>query len=225
MTAVNSNTTVLPQALLDQMNGASASKKSTAEEAQDRFLTLLVTQMKNQDPLNPLDNAQVTSQLAQLSTVTGIDKLNGTLESLMGSYQTSQSLQAANMIGHGVLAPGSAISLTESKGLMGVEFPQAVDTATVTVKDSTGKVVQTIDLGKQTAGTVPLLWDGSMADGTKAPDGNYTFEVTASLGGTAVKVNPLQFGIVTTVSTSSTGVQINVPGLGALNLSDIRQIL
>ena len=112
MTTVNSNATVLPQALLDQMNGSSAAKKSTAEEAQDRFLTLLVTQMKNQDPLNPLDNAQVTSQLAQLSTVTGIDKLNGTLESMMGSYQSNQALQAANMIGHGVLAPVSYTHLT-----------------------------------------------------------------------------------------------------------------
>ncbi len=225
MTTVNSNATVLPQALLDQMNGSSATKKSTAEEAQDRFLTLLVTQMKNQDPLNPLDNAQVTSQLAQLSTVTGIDKLNGTLESMMGSYQSNQALQAANMIGHGVLAPGSAISLAESKGLMGVEFPQDVDTAQILVKDSAGNVIQTIDLGPQKAGTVPLLWDGTKADGTKAADGTYSFEVKASLAGKAVTANPLQFGIVTTVSTSSSGIQINVPGLGGLTLADIRQIL
>lgn len=225
MTTVNSNATVLPQALLDQMNGSSPTKKSTAEEAQDRFLTLLVTQMKNQDPLNPLDNAQVTSQLAQLSTVTGIDKLNGTLESMMGSYQSNQALQAANMIGHGVLAPGSAISLAESKGLMGVEFPQDVDTAQILVKDSSGNVIQTIDLGPQKAGTVPLLWDGTKADGTKAADGTYKFEVASSLAGKAVTSNPLQFGIVTTVSTSASGIQINVPGMGGLTLADIRQIL
>jgi flagellar basal-body rod modification protein FlgD len=225
MTTVNSNATVLPQALLDQMNGSSPTKKSTAEEAQDRFLTLLVTQMKNQDPLNPLDNAQVTSQLAQLSTVTGIDKLNGTLESMMGSYQSNQALQAANMIGHGVLAPGSAISLAESKGLMGVEFPQDVDASQILVKDSSGNVVQTIDLGPQKAGAVPLLWDGTKADGTKAADGTYSFEVKASLAGKDVKANPLQFGIVTTVSTSASGIQINVPGMGGLTLADIRQIL
>ncbi|WP_175626669.1 MULTISPECIES: flagellar hook assembly protein FlgD [Oxalobacteraceae] len=225
MTTVNSNATVLPQALLDQMNGSGAAKKSTAEEAQDRFLTLLVTQMKNQDPLNPLDNAQVTSQLAQLSTVTGIDKLNGTLESMMGSYQSNQALQAANMIGHGVLAPGSEIGLAEGKGLMGVEFPQDVDTAQILVKDSSGNVIQTIELGPQKSGTVPLLWDGTKADGAKAADGTYKFEVTSSLAGKAVTSNPLQFGIVTTVSTSASGIQINVPGLGGLTLADIRQIL
>lgn len=213
------------QSVLDSMNGSGATKKSDTEQAQDRFMKLLVTQMQNQDPLNPMDNAQVTSQLAQLSTVTGIDKLNSTLESLMGSYQTSQSLEAANMIGHGVLAPGANISLADGKGLMGVEFPQAVDSAKVTIKDSAGNVIQTMDLGAQGAGTVPLLWDGTKADGTKAADGNYSFTVNSSLTGNNVIANPLQFGVVTTVSTGSDGVKINVPGLGAVGFTDIRQIL
>ncbi|MNK04466.1 Basal-body rod modification protein FlgD [compost metagenome] len=225
MTAVNNNQTILPQSLLDQMNGASASKKSTAEEAQDRFLKLLVTQMQNQDPLNPLDNAQVTSQLAQLSTVTGIDKLNGTLESLMGNYQSAQLLQASNMIDHGVLAPGSQLALAEGKAIFGVEFPSDVDAGQIVIKDSAGKVVQTIDLPPQKAGATPLLWDGTTADGTKAPDGNYTFEVKGSLGGKDVKATALQFGVVTTVSSSANGVLLNVPGLGGLTLADIRQVL
>ena len=96
--------------LLATMNGKKTAA-TTAEDAQDRFMTLLVTQMKNQDPLNPLDNAQVTSQLAQLSTVTGIDKLNVTLQALQGSYQASQALQATDMIGRGVLVPGSTVTL------------------------------------------------------------------------------------------------------------------
>src|SRR3990167_8083696 len=84
-----------------------AATASTAADTQDRFLKLLVTQMKNQDPLNPMDNAQVTSQMAQLSTVTGIDKLNVTLQALSDSMASSQSLQAASMIGYGVLVPGN----------------------------------------------------------------------------------------------------------------------
>src|SRR5262245_57095214 len=103
----------MPQALLDTMNPKKTAAKTTAQEAQDRFMTLLVTQMKNQDPMNPLDNAQVTSQLAQLSTVTGIDKLNSTLESLMGNYRTSQALEAVSMIGHGVLTPGAGVDLVD----------------------------------------------------------------------------------------------------------------
>lgn len=225
MTTVNNNATVLPQALLDQMNGTSAAKKSTAEEAQDRFLKLLVTQMQNQDPLNPLDNAQVTSQLAQLSTVTGIDKLNGTLESLMGNYQSAQLLQASSMIERGVLAPGSQLALTEGKAIFGVEFPSDVDTGQIVIKDEAGNVVQTIEMPAQKSGTTPLLWDGTKADGTKAADGNYTFEVKGSLGGKDVKATALQFGVVTTVSSSPNGIVLNVPGLGGLTLADIRQVL
>lgn len=221
--AAISNT--LPQSLLDTMNPKAATTQSTAEAAQDRFMKLLVTQMKNQDPLNPLDNAQVTSQLAQLSTVTGIDKVNSTLESLIGSYQSSQSLQSANLIGHGVLSSGNKLGLSEDKALMGVELPQAVDAAEVVIKDASGNIMQTISLGKQDAGTLPLLWDGTKTDGTKAPAGTYSFEVNATYDGKAVDATELQFGMVTTVTTGQDGVKINVPGLGALNLSDIRQIL
>ena len=88
------------QELLNAVNA----KKSTAsgidsvQADTDKFLTLLVTQLKNQDPLNPLDNAQITSQLAQLSTVTGVNRLNTTLETLKTSYQSSEALQSANLI-------------------------------------------------------------------------------------------------------------------------------
>ena len=108
MTTIQSNP--VSADLLAAMNPASSATSTDSTAAtQDRFMKLLVTQMKNQDPLNPLDNAQVTSQLAQLSTVTGIDKVNATLQSLMGSMQPSQSLQAAGMIGHSVLAPGAGL--------------------------------------------------------------------------------------------------------------------
>ncbi|WP_293779206.1 flagellar hook capping FlgD N-terminal domain-containing protein, partial [uncultured Oxalicibacterium sp.] len=124
MTSVSST---LPQSVLDAMNGTSTKTKSTIDEAQDRFLKLLVTQMQNQDPLNPMDNSQMTSQLAQLSTVTGIDKLNATLESLISNSTANNSLQAANLIGRGVLSEGNQISLAENKGIMGVEFASAAD--------------------------------------------------------------------------------------------------
>ena len=90
-------------------------------------MTLLVTQLKNQDPMNPLDNAQLTSQLAQLSTVTGVNKLNTTLESLKASYQSSESLQAANMIGHGVLVEGNYVKLPGGNGILGVDLASAAD--------------------------------------------------------------------------------------------------
>ena len=124
-------------------------------------MTLLVTQLKNQDPMNPLDNAQITSQLAQLSTVTGVNKLNTTLESLKSSYQSSEALQATNMIGHGVLVEGNYVDLQGGKGILGVDLASAADKVQLIITDpTTGKDVQTIDLGAQAAGTIPMAWDG-----------------------------------------------------------------
>lgn len=224
MTTIASN--ALPQNVLDSMNPAKPKAGSTAAEAQDRFMTLLVTQMKNQDPLNPLDNAQVTSQLAQLSTVTGIDKLNATVEALMGSYQSSQTLNAANMIGHGVFVPGSDLVLEDGKAIFGIDLSEGVDKVQLKIRDSFGQLVHEIEMGPQTTGTVPLTWDGKTASGVDAADGKYSFEVVALRGGEATKAaTSLAFGQVASVSTGTAGVKLNIPGLGPVNLADVRQIL
>ena len=107
------STNTVDPTLLATMNGTKTATDTT-QEAQDRFLKLLVTQMQNQDPLNPMDNAQVTSQLAQLSTVTGIDKLNTSVVSLGASLQSTQILQASSMINHGVLAEGTSMILAKT---------------------------------------------------------------------------------------------------------------
>lgn len=211
--------------LLAAMNGGKGSAKSMATETQDRFMTLLVTQMKNQDPLNPLDNAQVTSQLAQLSTVTGIDKMNKTLEALIGSFQSSQSLQAASMIGRGVLVPGSNLNLADGQALFGVELSAPADAVQVTIRDGAGQPVRRLELGAQQAGLLPLRWDGLADNGAAAVNGQYSFEVTASRGGQKMPADTLGFGEVASVSGSGQSVVLNVPGLGAVNLADIRQIL
>jgi len=225
MTSPVTNNTV-SQSVLDAMSGQSGTTKSAAEAQQDQFLTLLVTQMQNQDPLNPMDNAQVTSQLAQLSTVTGIDKLNTTLQAMMGSGQTGQSLQAANLIGHGVLAPGSGMTLSDGKAIVGVDFPGDIDGAAVVIKDASGNQVATLDLGRQKAGALPLLWDGTKTDGTTAADGDYTFTVQATAAGVKADATALQFGMVTSISTAAgQDAKVNASGLGAIDYSDIRQIL
>ena len=121
----NSNSAAIYSALNASSSSLStAANSNSVANTQDRFLKLLVTQMKNQDPLNPMDNAQVTSQMAQLSTVSGIDKLNTTLQALSSSMTASQSLQAATMIGHGVLTPGSSLDLLNGVAIGGVQLPQ-----------------------------------------------------------------------------------------------------
>lgn len=222
MTTVQTNT--VSSDLMATMNPAKGTAKSTAEAAQDKFMTLLVTQMRNQDPLNPLDNAQVTSQLAQLSTVTGIDKLNATVQALMGSYQTSQSLQATSMIGHGVFVPGSGVTLADGKAVLGVELADPADNVQISILNASGQTVHTIDLGAQKAGVLPLAWDGATDSGTTAPDGQYTFQAKAVRGTEKATATALSFGEVGSVSTGTQGVKLNLSGIGEFALSDVRQI-
>lgn len=211
--------------LLQSMNGSSGSAASTAQEAQDRFMTLLVTQMKNQDPLNPMDNAQMTSQLAQLSTVTGIDKLNTTLESLISSVQSGQSYQASSMIGHTVMVAGNGFNLTESQGVFAIDLPSRADSVSVTIKDSAGRTVKEMELGAQAAGTLPVVWNGFNKDGVAVADGLYKFEVKAVSGGKAVETGSLTYAGVNSISNDSSGIKLHLDNSMVISTTDVKQIL
>ncbi len=224
MTTVSNN--VVPNSLLTSMNGGKQSNADSVSETQDRFMTLLVAQMRNQDPLNPLDNAQVTSQMAQLSTVTGVEKLNATVQALQASYQASQSLAAVSMIGRGVFVPGNGVALQESKAIFGIEMTQSADDVTVEIQDASGKTVRTIGLGAQSAGNLPLAWDGKMDSGETAKDGSYSFKITAVRGGEKVDAaTALSFGEVASVSNNAQGTKIHVSGIGAVDLSAVREVI
>lgn len=222
MTTINTNQLNAPL-----NNGLTGGKVDTAgaAEAQDRFLKLLVTQMKNQDPLNPMDNAEVTSQMAQLSTVTGIDKLNSSVNSLLSSFQANQSFQAASVIGHGVLADGSSLTLKDGKAAFGLDLASSAGKVEVSVKNAAGTTVATLQLGDQEAGIHPYSWDGKDSNGNAVADGKYTFEVSAKSGGVDVPAQPLTFGIVNSVTTGAQGVKVNTDADSNIDYSAIRQIL
>src|SRR6185295_19406565 len=136
-----------------------AGKKTSATEGlQDRFLKLLITQMQNQDPLNPMDNAEVTSQLAQISTVSGIEKLNTTIASMTSSMVAAQSLQAGSLIGHAVLAPGKTVLLQHGNAVGGVQLSEPADQVTITIADAAGLTIKTLKLGAQDTGTHNFGW-------------------------------------------------------------------
>ncbi|GAB3421964.1 flagellar hook assembly protein FlgD [Massilia agilis] len=224
--------------LMATMNGksATAAAAGSVEAETNKFMTMLVTQLKNQDPLNPMDNAQLTSQLAQLNTVSGINKLNATLETLAGSYQTTQSLAATNLIGKGVLVDGSYAALSSGQSVFGVELGSAADNVKVIITDpKTGKDVQTIDLGAKDAGVLPLAWNGVPdpsnldADGKPVvlPDGAYTIRVVATRGtDTLTDAKTLSLDTVASVTTNAKdGVKLNLPTKGMVTLADIKQVL
>ena len=173
----------------------------------------------------PMDNSQMTSQLAQISTVSGIDKLNATLNSLVGSLGTSQSMQTAEMIGKNVLVPGNQMTLSKEAAYAGIKLSGAADQVTVKILDSTGKVIHTQKLGEQEAGVFNIGWDGTTDSGTKAADGTYKFTVEATQGGKDVNVSPLQIGTVSALVRSNNGFRLDLGSLGTFDFADVQQIL
>jgi flagellar basal-body rod modification protein FlgD len=204
---------------------AAATAASQLAATQDRFLKLLVTQLQNQDPLNPMDNSQVTSQMAQLSTVSGINQLNTTVQALSDSLTTSQSLQATSMIGQAVLVPGDQIVMASGSSNAAVKLSQAEDQVTVTISDSSGNVVRTMKLGAQSAGIVDFTWDGKNDSGTTLTDGTYTYTASAVVGTTTSTPTTLTYGLVNSVSLSSGTVELNVGNLGDVSLDSVLRIL
>lgn len=207
-------------------SSSSTGSGNSAQDLQNQFLNMLVTQLKNQDPTNPMDNSQLTTQLTQINTLSGIEKLNTTLGSISGQISTSQSLQSSTLIGHGVMVKGSQVLVGSGTSTpFGVELGTASTVTSVTIKDGNGSVVRSIDLGGLSAGVHTFSWDGKMDDGSAAPDGKYTVSLAASNGSTQLVAQPLNYAYVNGVSTVNNTAKLDLGTMGSATLDEIRQIL
>jgi flagellar basal-body rod modification protein FlgD len=198
---------------------------ASAAEQQDRFMKLLVAQMKNQDPLSPMDNAQMTSQIAQINMVGGIEKLNGTVESLLASFSALQAQSAAQLPGRDVLVAGTALSLAGGAAQGGVELAKAADTVNVDILDAGGSTVRTLSLGASGAGVRGFTWDGLRNDGKAAPEGSYRLRVKASADGKPVDASTLAAARVMSVANSAAGVQVDLGSAGIRPYADVKSFL
>ncbi len=211
--------------LIASLNGTKTTKATDATtEASDRFLKLLVTQLQNQDPMNPMENAELTTQLAQMSTVEGINKMNTSLDGLLAQYKANQVLQGASLVGRQVLAEGNSLQLGSSGAAGAVELDGAADSVQIKVYGSNGALMQTIDLGEQDAGLVRFVWDGKDANGEAQTLGDYTFTATANAGEVPVVVTQYTLGSVLSVSLNENDMDVEIEGLGERGLNQIRQI-
>jgi flagellar basal-body rod modification protein FlgD len=197
---------------------------------EDRFLKLLMAQMKNQDPLNPLDNAQVTSQMAQISTVNGIEQLNATIKAMQAGNADMQAVQATSLVGHQIYSSGNAITLADGQASGAFELPEGAEKVTLVIKSQSGMVVDTQDLqlppGRTTwpAGIHAFSWDGKTSSGAPSTPGNYSFEVKAASGKAAATANPLSISTVDGVNRSNGSVSANT-SRGAIDISAIRRVM
>ncbi|QET05423.1 MULTISPECIES: flagellar hook assembly protein FlgD [Cupriavidus] len=207
------------------LNSALAGGSASASDIQNNFLKMLVTQLNNQDPLNPMDNSQLTSQLAQISTVSGLQNVNSTLNALLSQTAASRAMDSANLIGRTVLVPGSAVSVDAGvPGKIAMDIPSTADAVQVQVLDANGNVVRTIDMKGQTAGVHDIAWDGKNDQGGAVPDGDYKFKVTATAAGKDVGPVALVTGKVQGISGDSTGVLVNLEDGTTANVDDVRRI-
>jgi flagellar basal-body rod modification protein FlgD len=211
----------LTSATLANINGTAAvSATAKADEAgsQDRFLKLLVTQLKNQDPLSPMDNAQLTSQIAQINTVTGISTLNTSVQGLSNQFLQMQTLQGATLIGKNVIVPGNRLDIDAGVGQGGFELTSAADAVKVEVLSPAGKVVDTLNLGAQSAGVHGFDW---AVPSSYAATGNLTFRVTASSGSTALGSTALMRDKVNAVSTAGNALSLELEKAGTVAYSKV----
>lgn len=209
-------------------SSGSPSGSNSAGDLRSNFMTMLVTQLKNQDPLNPLDNSQMTSQLAQINTLSGIEELNKTLQSITGQIDASQSLQAAALIGREVLVPGDRVSVgnTGQTTPFGIDLASAADQVKVSIYDNAGNLVRQFDLGAQEAGVQSFSWDGSLDAGGTAAAGTYKVAVAATTDGKAQDATVLTYGQVGSIANSSSGPLLDLGAiLGQVSLQSVRQIL
>ncbi|KJK26099.1 flagellar hook assembly protein FlgD [Cupriavidus sp. 2MCAB6] len=202
------------------------SGSASAADLQNNFLKMLVTQMNNQDPLNPMDNSQLTTQLAQISTVSGMQTMNATLNTLLGQVSASRAMDSAALIGKTVMVPGSATSVAGGvPGKIGVDLPATADAVTVQVLDKDGNTVRTIDMKGQVAGVHDIAWDGKNDAGVAVADGDYSFKVTATANGKDVTPVALVYGKVNSISGDSTGVLVDIGNDRTASVDDVRRIL
>jgi len=199
--------------------GASTStsaSQSSSEAIQDRFMKLLVAQLNNQDPMNPMDNAQMTTQMAQINTVTGIEQVNSTLKSLGEQFTAMQVLQGSNIVGHNVLMEGNSMTASGA-----VDLAARAESVKIDVLSPSGQVIDSFNLGALDAGQHGFTWDAS----AYKYSGDPTFKVTATLGGKAIDNTALMVGTVQSVGSSNGAMTVQLQDGSSVAYSTIKSVL
>ncbi|MGM7319359.1 flagellar hook assembly protein FlgD [Idiomarina sp. ST10R2A5] len=193
---------------------------------QEDFFKLLTEQLNMQDPSKPVENDQMIAQMTSFTMAEGISGLSDRFDQFANDMTSNQALQASTMVGRKVLVPTDQANLESGAGVTGmIATPQSAQNVKINIKDSTGALVKTINLGDMPQGTKEFEWDGTMSDGSEAPAGNYSFSVNASVGGQTEELPIQMHARVQSVSTGGDrGVVLNLKGLGGIKLSDVTEI-
>ncbi len=223
MSAINATdaSDVLSQYQLKQQ-GASGN----SELGKNEFMELMLAQLKNQNPLEPQDNGEFISQLAQFSSLEEMQKLSGTVDDVVGQFRSTQALQASAMVGKTVLAPSSVGILGSEDEIRGtIEVPASTGGLRLSVQNQSGELVRQIDLGSSPAGVKSFSWDGQDGNGNPLPPGPYRVVAEASYPQGSQQLSTMVSANVDSVSLGQNGaITLNLAGMGSIALSDVKQI-
>lgn len=198
--------------------------KKSDSLGQADFLRLMTEQLQHQDPLNPMQNSEFLGQLAQFSTVQGIQGLQSSLDGLGTSLATDQMLRGASLVGRTVLVPSAKMALEGEGSVKGVVAAPDAGTVTFDITDANGQSVRKITVTAEKAGEVAFEWDGKDADGNRLAAG--TYGVTASMGSGEARQDLSTYveSRVDSVTVGSDGVFLDLAGLGTAPLDYVLRI-
>jgi len=202
--------------------------KNNNDFGQEQFLTLMLAQLQNQSPLEPIKNGEFLTQMAQFSSAAGMADLNKSFESVANTLQSNQALQASSLVGRSVLISSDKGRLSPGESLSGViDLPSSTGNVTVTIRGLNGELLRSLELGSQSAGEINFSWDGIGDDGSSKPVGDYLITAEAEFDGETYSLETFVKSSVesVTIGQGGQGLILNITDLGSVTLDQIRKIL
>ncbi|MDZ4349166.1 MAG: flagellar hook capping FlgD N-terminal domain-containing protein [Xanthomonadaceae bacterium] len=215
---------ITTQSIISELGLSVQPPERKKELGQDDFLRLMTEQLKNQDPLKPLASNEFLGQLAQFSTVQGIEALNNSFGALVAGVESDQALQAAALVGHSALVASDRFALGEEGGVSGEVQSPFAGRLTMEISDPPGNVIHRYDIEAGAAGPVPFAWTGLNADGEPYPPGEYRIAARVSAGAATEALQTFVAARIDSVSLTSQGLVLNLAGVGSAPLASIRRI-
>ncbi|ABI56249.1 flagellar hook assembly protein FlgD [Alkalilimnicola ehrlichii MLHE-1] len=203
-------------------------REPAGELGQDDFLKLMITQLQNQDPMNPMESGEFMSQIASFTTASGMDQLQKSFSEFQQDMRANQALQAASLVGREVLVETDAGRLPADGEMTGiVQLPSAVANANIHIHNAAGERVRTLATGEQPSGDYRFAWDGRADDGRTLPPGAYRVTASTQVEGEERSLRVMNSAPVVSVTLAGEnerGPRVNLDGIGEMALSDIRRV-
>lgn len=215
------------QTQLEELGLSQAQAKTEAKDSTTDFLSLFVAQLQNQNPLEPQDGADFLAQLAQFSTVEGIQNLDKSVNQMASSLQSTTALQASSMVGRKVEVPSQFAQLHSGEAVRGsIEVPSSVTDLTLEIANAQGQVVKTLSLGSAQEGEQSFVWNGLDDNDASLPEGTYQIRATATVDGEQTNFTTLTRANVdsVTIDKNGKGLMLNVSGFGPMSIDDVKTI-